>query len=148
MIHRRLLLAGAAGLLAGAAQAAAATPIEVFKSPYCGCCGGWVAHLQASGFRVTVHDIEDVSPHRRRLGVPDRYASCHTGSVRGYAVEGHVPASDIRRLLQEKPVAAGLALPGMPLGSPGMEAPGAPPQRFDVLLVSKDGTAKLFQRHG
>lgn len=124
----------------------AATPrVEVYKSPTCGCCEKWVAHLRQAGFDVAVHATGDLPAARRAVGMPDRYASCHSGSVAGYAIEGHVPAADIARLLREKPKARGLAVPGMPSGSPGMDVPGAPP--YDTLLVSTDGTSRVFSRH-
>ena len=112
-IRRREFLALAPLALIACAEAAAATVVEVVKSPYCGCCSQWVEHLRAAGFEVRVTDIEDVTPTARRLGVPDDLRSCHTASVGGYAVEGHVPAADIRRLLAERPDAAGIAVPGM-----------------------------------
>lgn len=143
-----LFAAGAAALLAGPrpARAAAATPIEVFKSPLCGCCDGWVSHLQQNGFAVTVRNVEDTGVHRARLGMPDRFGSCHTGVVAGYAVEGHVPAADIRKLLASRQQAVGLAVPGMPVGSPGMEM-GGRRDAYEVLLVRADGGASVFSRY-
>lgn len=140
-----LLLAGAA---APALAAAPAPPLKVFKTPWCGCCSAWVDRMKAAGFsRVTITEIEDLGPTRRKLGIPDRYASCHTGLVEGYALEGHVPPADVFKLLSQRPAAAGLAVPGMPLGSPGMEADGRT-QAYQTLLVLKDGTARVFARHG
>lgn len=124
----------------------AATPrVEVYKSPTCGCCEKWVAHLRQAGFDVAVHATGDLPAARRAVGMPDRYASCHSASVAGYAIEGHVPSADIARLLREKPKARGLAVPGMPAGSPGMDVAGAPP--YDTLLVSADGTSRVFAKH-
>ena len=100
---------------------AEASNVNVYKSPTCGCCGAWIDHLRAHGFTVIVKDVEDLDSVKQRLGVPALLHSCHTATVDGYAVEGHVPASDIRRLLAERPGATGLAVPGMPIGSPGME---------------------------
>jgi hypothetical protein len=125
------------------AHAQAMPLVGVYKSPACGCCGEWVAHLRASGFRVEVRDANDVSPVKRRYGVPDRLASCHTAVVEGYAIEGHVPAADIQRLLRERPRVAGLAVPGMVPGSPGMA--GAP-QPYDTLAFDA-GRSWVFQRH-
>lgn len=142
-ILRFLLLCGLLG--ANIALAQSAVRVEVFKSRYCGCCEQWVAHLRQNGFAVATHDVDDVPAARKRLGMPERYASCHTAKVAGYLVEGHVPAADIRRLLQEKPKAVGLAAPGMPPGSPGMET--ARPQPYDTLLVQNDGSAGVFARH-
>ena len=118
---RRLALAAALGL-PGLAAAQAPTPVEVWKTPTCGCCEDWVKHMRDNGFAVTTHDVSDTGPIRRNAGMAD-HGSCHTAVVGGYAIEGHVPASDVRRLLLEKPEAAGLAAPGMPLGSPGMDGP-------------------------
>lgn len=124
----------------------AATPrVDVYKSPTCGCCEKWAAHLHQAGFDVAVHATGDLPAARKATGMPDRYASCHSASVAGYAIEGHVPAADIARLLREKPKARGLAVPGMPAGSPGMDVPGAPP--YDTLLVLTDGTSRVFSRH-
>jgi hypothetical protein len=121
--------------------------ILVHKSPTCGCCEGWVTHLREHGFRVEVMDHDDLGPVRARLGVPFAKGSCHTGEIDGYMVEGHVPASDIRRLLAERPKAKGLVLPGMPIGSPGMEIKGVPGQPFTVELVKMDGTTEAFAHH-
>jgi hypothetical protein len=130
---------------ATAAFAAGATKVEVFKSASCGCCGGWVAHMRQNGFEVIAHDVADVGAERKKLGMPDRLGSCHSAKVGGYAIEGHVPAADIRRLLKEKPKALGLAVPSMPPGSPGMEGPRSIP--YDTLLVARDGTTRVFASH-
>lgn len=124
------------------AGAAARTAVRVFKSPSCGCCGDWVAHLKASGFDVTVEDVGNAAA-RARLGIPASLGSCHTAEVGGYAIEGHVPAADIRRLLAERPKARGLAVPGMPMGAPGMEQ-GGRRDPYDVLLVLADGTTSRY----
>lgn len=142
--RRRFLAASAAVLLAGPAFAARDV-IEVFKSPNCGCCTKWIGHLRANGFEVQAHDVDDISVSRAKLGVPAALGSCHTGRVRGYLVEGHVPATDIQRLLRERPVAAGLAVPGMPRGSPGMEADIKDP--YDVLLFQLNGRYTIYQRY-
>ena len=118
--------------------------MTVYKSPTCGCCGEWVKHIRASGFRVEATDIRDVAPIRRRYGVPEYLASCHTAVVDGYAIEGHVPASDILRLLRERPRVRGLAVPGMVAGSPGMEQ--GPPQPYATLAFDDRGT-RVFARH-
>ena len=144
-MHRRTAVCGLAALgLAAAwpARAATARSIEVFKSPTCGCCGDWVQHLQANGFAVTVRDVGNAAA-RARLGIPARLGSCHTGEIAGYAIEGHVPAREIKRLLAEKPAAKGLAVPGMPIGSPGMEQ-GDRRDAYDVLLVHADGGTTVF----
>lgn len=145
MRKRRMLLLAPLALLA-CAQAAAAATIEVVKSPYCGCCVHWVDYLRAEGFEVRVVEAEDVSPTARRLGVPDNLRSCHTASVEGYAIEGHVPAADIRRLLAERPAAAGIAVPGMPLGAPGMDRGGGR-QPYATILFTRDGRRAVFARH-
>lgn len=120
-------------------------PVEVFKSPTCRCCSKWVEHLKSNGFRVNAHDISDVYVERKRLGMPDSFSSCHTASVGGYVVEGHIPATDIQRLLKGRPKAVGIAVPAMPPGSPGMESPR--PVSYETLLVQKDGSHKVYARH-
>lgn len=130
----------------------AATPatlplIRVHKSASCGCCGVWVDHVRAAGFPVEIHDTEDMMTVKDRLGVPEPMMSCHTAEVDGYFVEGHVPAGDIKRLLAEKPKARGIAVPGMPLGSPGMEMPDGRTQPYEVALVADDGSSATFAHH-
>ena len=132
-------------LSAATAFAQGAPKVEVFKSASCGCCGAWVEHMRQNGFHVTTHDVADVSAQRRKLGMPDRLGSCHSAKVGGYAIEGHVPAADIRRLLKEKPNALGLAVPSMPPGSPGMES--SRPIPYDTLLVARDGTTRVYASH-
>jgi hypothetical protein len=118
--------------------AEAETPaILVHKDPNCSCCSGWVKHLKDAGFTVTVEETADLQPVRRRLGVPADLAACHTAEVDGYVLEGHVPAAAVRRLLETRPTAIGLSVPGMPVGSPGME--GGTPKRYDVILFGKTG---------
>ena len=119
----------------------------VHKSPTCGCCGLWVDHLKEAGFPVEVRDSEDVMPVKQRLGVPYGKGSCHTAEIAGYFIEGHVPAEDIKRLLAEKPDAKGLVLPGMPMGSPGMEGPEGTARPYTVELVGRDGTTSSFSQH-
>jgi hypothetical protein len=127
-------------------KAAAAKPhLTVYKSPTCGCCGKWVEQMQASGFTATVTNMDDVSPIKTKHGVPSRLASCHTTLVGGYVIEGHVPAADIKRLLREKPAIAGLAAPGMPAGSPGMDVPNSPP--YDVVAFDKAGKTHVYATH-
>lgn len=118
--------------------------IEVWKSPSCGCCEGWIAHLKAEGFTVAKHDVDDVEPIKAANGVADDLASCHTAIVDGYVVEGHVPATDIRRLLAERPAVKGIAAPGMPAGSPGM---GSAAEHYDVVSFDAAGGRKTFARH-
>lgn len=133
-------------LLTPAAWAADALPtIEVYKSPTCGCCGKWVEHMKANGFKVATHEMNDVTPHKQRLGVPVGMGSCHTAEVGGYLVEGHVPADDVKRLLAEKPKAKGLVSPGMPQSAPGMDMPGKQP--YEIFLVRQDGSTSSFARH-
>ena len=122
--------------------------IDVWKSASCGCCKDWVTHLESNGFKVRTHD-EGNTDARRRLGMPIRFGSCHTASIGGYAIEGHVPAREIRRLLKERPAAIGLAVPAMRVGSPGMDGPayGNRKDPYDVLLVTKDGSATAYQRY-
>lgn len=149
--RRQLLLAGAALALPATAlaQAKPALPVlQVWKDPNCGCCQDWVVHLQANGFAVQVFDSGNTAM-RRRLQMPERYGSCHTGLIAGYVIEGHVPAREILRLLAEKPPAIGLAVPGMPVGSPGMDAPiyGDRKDPHDVLLVLRDGSSRVYQSY-
>ena len=129
-----------------AAQGVQAT-VEVYKSPTCGCCSQWVDHLRRHGFRVRVTDTETVDQLKSKHGVPQRARSCHTALVSGYVVEGHVPASDVQRMLKERPAVVGIAVPGMPIGSPGMEVPGVKPQAFNVIAFAKDGSTRVFASH-
>jgi hypothetical protein len=142
----KLLSAALPLALLACVQSAAAATIEVVKSPYCGCCTLWVDYLRRAGFDVRVVETEDVTPTARRHGVPDDLRSCHTATIEGYAIEGHVPAEDIRRLLTERPAAAGLAVPGMPIGSPGMEQ-GDRRQAYATILFTRDGQRSEFARH-
>jgi len=121
------------------------TQLQVWKDPQCGCCQAWIEHLQARGFAVEVHDVGNTAA-RKRLGLPERLASCHTAWVGGYVIEGHVPAADIERLLKQKPAALGLAVPGMPIGSPGMDGPAYKGRKdaYQVLLVKRDGSTSVF----
>lgn len=152
-MKRRQLLGAALAAIAGAATAQTTLTnkpplLQVWKDPNCGCCGDWVKHLQSNGFLVQVIDTGNVAA-RKRLGMPDALGSCHTARVGGYVIEGHVPAADILRLLREKPDALGLAVPGMPIGSPGMDGPEYKGRRdpYDVLLVSHGGATRVFQSH-
>jgi hypothetical protein len=136
-----------ASWLALDANPAAAGPpeVHVYKSATCSCCQKWVEHLRKKGYEVTVSDVPDVRPVKRDLGVPPAMSSCHTASVGNYFIEGHVPEADIARLLAEHPDIAGLAVPGMPIGSPGMEGPN--PQAYSVFAVGKDGKPSVFAKH-
>jgi hypothetical protein len=130
----------------------AATPvgapvITVYKSPTCGCCKTWVEHVKAAGFTVEVHDLDNLSDIKADAGVPAGARSCHTAIVGGYAIEGHVPAATIQRLLKEKPEVAGLAVAGMPVGSPGMEVPGQAADKYDVLAFKADGSTSVYESH-
>ena len=136
----------AAFILPGCAEAQA-RDITVYKTPWCGCCQGWVTHLRRAGFRPTVVLVEDLKPIRDRYGISFERSSCHTGVVGGYAIEGHVPPADVIRLLREKPRAKALLVPGMPFGSPGMESPTGEREPYDVLLLLPDGSTRVFARH-
>jgi hypothetical protein len=148
--RRRFTMAGLAALVAPAWAAAQAPAIhaEVWKSPTCGCCKDWIAHMEKSGFRFTVHEVGNTAM-RQRLKVPMALGSCHTALVGRYAIEGHVPAKDVQRLLKEKPDAIGLSVPGMPVGSPGMDGPeyGARKDPYDVLLIAMDGSTRVFSSY-
>jgi len=135
MTRRCMLIAGAVSLLPiGAVSAATEALVTVHKDPTCGCCSGWIQHLQNAGFVTKVLDTADIDAVKKRLGVPDDLAACHTAEVAGYIIEGHVPAAALKRFLAEKPNATGLAVPGMPIGSPGME--GGRPEKYDVVLFA------------
>lgn len=129
-----------------AAQPEKGPPVKmvVYKSPTCGCCQKWVEHVQAAGFQVEVRDTADVTPVKNENGLPQHLASCHTALVDGYVIEGHVPADVIRRLLAERPQVTGIAVPGMPMGSPGMEGPIS--QRYDVLTFDKAGKTTVYAK--
>ena len=133
------------GIAFGPPAAADAVQVQVYKSPTCGCCNKWIEHLESNGFSVRATDVPDLAPIKAENGLPPRLASCHTAIVEGYLVEGHVPAEDIRRLLRERPKVSGLAVPGMPIGSPGMEGPN--PERYQVLSFGPEGVS-LFATHG
>ena len=143
------MVIAAAVLLSGlvAAQRAAGPTVEVFKSPTCGCCALWVKHLEANGFATKVTDVQDISTVKAKYGVPGRLQSCHTAVVNGYVLEGHVPAADVQRLLKERPAVVGVAVPGMPVGSPGMEV-GNTVQAYNVMTVDKQGQSTVFASHG
>ncbi|SEK37728.1 DUF411 domain-containing protein [Nitrosovibrio tenuis] len=142
----RTLLAGSIlfSALSGAATAYATTTVEVYKSSTCKCCAKWVDHMRANGFTVNTHDVGNKEA-RERAGISTNLGSCHTALVDGYAIEGHVPAEDIKRFLKERPRAIGLTAPGMPHGSPGME--GARSDPYDVLLINKQGDTTVYSRH-
>jgi hypothetical protein len=129
-------------------RAAEATPIEIWTGPACSCCQDWIKHLETNSFNVTRHDGGN-SDARKRLGMPVDFGSCHTGAVAGFAIEGHVPAPEIRRLLEEQPDAVGLAVPSMPRGSPGMDGPeyGGAKDPYDVFLIKRDGSAVIYKSY-
>ncbi len=143
-----VLVLGSLGFAVSAQQKLAATNVVVYKSPTCGCCSNWIAHLKANGFQVEANDVGDAQLRAVAMsgGVTDDLSSCHTAKVGGYIVEGHVPAVDIQRMLKEKPAIAGIAAPGMPMGSPGMEQ-GGMKQPFDVIAFTKDGKQSVFAKH-
>ncbi|MEJ5992401.1 DUF411 domain-containing protein [Ramlibacter sp. PS3R-8] len=159
MAKRTSIDAGRRNLIGAASVAAALTfvdsalanapvQVELWKDPSCGCCQDWVTHLQSGGFVVKVHDVGN-NAVRARLGIDRKYGSCHTALVAGYAIEGHVPAADIRRLLRERPQALGLAVPGMPVGSPGMDGAvyGDRKDPYSVMLLAKDGSASVYRKY-
>ena len=154
LVSRRLVtrlifaLAGAAALSQpfGVSAAPPKDRVTVWKTPNCGCCKEWVSHLRSNGFEVVTIDVNDTAPMRQKLGLADKFGSCHTGLLGTYVLEGHVPAKEMRRLLREKPQALGLAVPGMPTGSPGMEM-GSTRDAYDVLLILKDGSSSVYQSY-
>jgi len=149
MMNRRSLLAAVAWLITGHALKAQGTrpAVDVYKDPTCGCCVNWVAHLRKNGFTVKSTDVANIADVKTKYKVPNQARSCHTAVVDGLVIEGHVPAADVQRLLKERPVGIiGLAVPGMPVGSPGME--GANPQPYDVLAFDGAGRTKVYATHG
>ena len=134
-----LAIAAAAAIAAGLPEAV------VYKSPTCGCCASWVAHMKANGFQVKVVEQDDITAVKQRFGVPAPLASCHTALIGGYVVEGHVPASAVKRLLKERPAALGLSVPGMPIGSPGMEGPNS--EAFSTYLFDERGRSNEFETY-
>ena len=149
MKRRTALFAAAFATLGTALPALGETSLpqaEVFKSPHCACCGAWVDHLKSAGFPVKVTLVDDTTAARKRLGLPDAFGSCHTATVDGYVLEGHVPAVEVKRLLAMRPVAIGLAVPGMPPGSPGMEV-GDRRDPYDVFLLNKSGRETVFAHY-
>lgn len=146
-IKRRLFLntGGALALLAALPTRAieSSRVVQVYKSATCGCCGNWANHMRSAGFTVQVTEVTDSTGARKRLGMPDRFGSCHTATVGGYAIEGHVPAAEVKRLLDLKPKAIGLAVPGMPPGSAGMEVRGRR-DPYQVLLIDVSGQSSVF----
>ena len=121
--------------------------VEVYKSPTCGCCANWVKHLQEHGFATRVTELDDINGIKTKYNVPARVQSCHTATVDGYVIEGHVPASDVQRLLKERPAVLGLAVPGMPIGSPGMEVPNVKPSPYNVIAFDRQGQLKVYASH-
>ncbi|SRR6266508_6226466 len=145
--RRSALALGAAFLALRRSPAEAESPaILVHKDPNCSCCAGWVRHLKEVGFAVRVEETTNLQPVRKRLGVPADLAACHTAEVNGYVLEGHVPVVAVRRLLEQRPTAVGLAVPGMPAGSPGME--GGTPQRYEVILFGANGRQSFMRFFG
>jgi hypothetical protein len=145
-VLQRLLLIGITATLATGAGAQAPTPIAVYKSATCGCCAKWVEHLRATGFAPAATNVSDLAEVKTKYHVPQAVQSCHTAVVSGYVIEGHVPAADIRRLLKERPAISGLAVAGMPSGSPGME--GSSPRRYEVLAFDAQGKTTVYATHG
>lgn len=156
MLSRRLFVGQAAGfglavaggksLWAAILGSAAHPTMTIYMSPTCGCCAKWVDHVKAAGFKTVVHQDQDLDTVKENLGVPRDMRSCHTAQVEKYLIEGHVPAEDIKKLLAQRPKAAGLAAPGMPASSPGMAVPGEPHEAYDVLLFQRDGKSEVFAR--
>jgi hypothetical protein len=157
MVSRILAIAlvTAASSMTGAMSAQRQAPqgpaqgptVQVYKTPTCGCCANWVKHLQANGFATRVMDIENLSEIKTKHNIPAAAQSCHTATVDGYVLEGHVPAADVRRLLKERPAVLGLAVPGMPIGSPGMEVPNVKPSPYNVMSFDRRGQLKVYSSH-
>lgn len=126
------------------AQRPASPVVEVYRDPGCGCCLAWVEHLKAAGFAVNVSEKSDLAEFKTAHGVPAKARSCHTALVGGYVLEGHVPAAEVQKLLKDRPAVVGLAVPGMPVGSPGMEVKGAKPAAYDVITFDKQGATTVY----
>ncbi len=137
---------GGALILTGTANGEA-VPMVVYKNPSCGCCTKWAEQLEQQGFDTEVRPVRNLGQIKQQVGVPSNLGSCHTAEVGGYFIEGHVPAADIQRLLEEKPDIAGLTVPGMPVGSPGMEVPGRKAQSYKVYAIDRQGNAQVFASH-
>jgi hypothetical protein len=150
-VGRILVVTVSAALLSAAAYATQQRPagpvVEVYKSSSCGCCANWVEHLRTSGFDVRTNNVDDMTAVKGAYRVPEQLTSCHTATVNGYVIEGHVPAWDIRRLLKERPPVVGIAVAGMPAGSPGMETPGTKAQPFNVMSFDKAGKMGVFAKY-
>ncbi len=121
--------------------------MTIYKSETCLCCAKWVDHVKAAGFRTAVHDRDPIDPVKDELGIPRHVRSCHTAKVGGYLIEGHVPAADVKRLLMEKPAFMGLAVPGMPVGTPGMDSPGVPAEPYHVVAFQKTGITTVYAKY-
>ena len=146
-LFRGALLAALVSVAGSASAQRPAPTVQVYKSSTCGCCANWVKHLQQHGFRTQVTEMDDVAAVKAQHRIPARVQSCHTAVVDGYVIEGHVPAADVQRLLKERPAVLGLAVPGMPIGSPGMEVPNMKPQAYDVIAFDKQGQLKVYASH-
>ena len=134
-----------AGAIAANAQNAGV--VEVWKDPFCGCCNKWIEQMKTAGFNLRVHDTKTLGSIKTRLGIPQRLRSCHTAKVGGYVVEGHVPIADVKRLLSQKPEVVGISVPGMPIGSPGMEVPSGETEPYEVLMFDKQAKTSVFAKH-
>lgn len=150
MITRRHALVAAVAALAapGASAAAPPAPLTVYKTASCGCCTGWISHMSRAGYRPKAVVVDDITPLNKRYGAPFELSSCHLATVGGYVVVGHVPAADVTRLLKERPKALGITVPGMPVGSPGMEAADGRREPYQTLLLQPGGRTQVFSRHG
>ena len=147
MISRRSLLVAAPVALSASAAFAAPPPLTVYKTASCGCCKGWITIMGRAGYAPKTVVVDDVSPIGRKYGVPFELSSCHLATVGGYVVVGHVPPADVARLLKERPKALGVTVPGMPIGSPGMETPDGRKESYNTLLLLPGGKTRLFARH-
>ncbi len=143
------LLVVAGAVIAAASPQTDGPAVTVFKSPTCGCCSKWIEHMRAAGFTVQVEERgdADVQKIKKRLGVPESAKSCHTAQIGPYVVEGHTPAADVKRLLEQRPAVVGLAVPGMPAGAPGMDVPGVRPRPYTVLSFDAAGKTQVFSTH-
>ncbi len=142
-----LTLSTAQGYAALSGAADTKPSVVVYKSPTCGCCSKWIEHMKANGFDVKSTDMDDVGTVKKQYGVPVDSQSCHTALVEGYVLEGHVPATAVKKMLKDKPKVVGLAVPGMPVGSPGMEVPSGQVEPYNVVSFDKAGKTAVFEKH-
>ena len=145
LIGTMAILLALVGTVAATAQSS--NVVQVWKDPYCGCCVKWINQMKAAGFQIRVHNTNDLTEIKKMLGVPDQLRSCHTAKIGDYVIEGHVPIADVKRLLGQKPTVVGISVPGMPIGSPGMEVRTGETEPYEVATFDKNGATSVFAKH-